>query len=515
MTRRDFIEKTGSASYLAMLGLGFIPEAKAKPFDLQKNKADKSIVILGAGLAGLCSAYELTQLGYKVTVLEARSRPGGRVWTVRGGTTETEIGGTLQTAQFDKGLYFNAGAARIPHNHELSLHYCRLFNIPLEIFMNMNEGGYYYSEGGTGTLANKRVKIREIHADLRGYTAELLTKAIDQKALDAEMTKEDLEKLAAYLKEEGDLDAMKKYKGSERHGYTRQGGYGEQTPVIAAPHALHDIIAAGLFHPAFSNVSEYTFNQQPVMLQPVGGMDALPYAFAKKLEGIVQYQTVVQEIRKTQPGVKIICKDKTGTIKEIKADFCICTIPLPVLKNIPSDLSADIRRAADFIPYMNTGKIGLQFKRRFWEEDDKIFGGISRTNMDITQIFYPSYNFMGAKGVLKGYYNFHDRALKMGNLSLAEREKAALEQGGKIHPQYATEFESSFSLAWQKIPYSQGGWAEYTDVQRKRFYPALTKPDDEIYLAGEHTSYLTAWMAGALESARAVVEQIHRRVNAS
>ncbi|WP_044173356.1 flavin monoamine oxidase family protein [Flectobacillus major] len=515
MTRRDFIERTGSASYLSLLGLGLIPEAKAKPFDLQRNKADKKIIILGAGLAGLCSAYELTKLGYEVTVLEARSRPGGRVWTVRGGTTETEIGGVAQTAQFDKGLYYNGGAARIPHNHELSLHYCREFNIPLEIFMNMNEGAFYYSDGGTGPLANKRVKIREVHADVRGYTGELLTKAIDQKALDEDLTKEDLEKLAAYLKEECDLDMTKKYKGSERHGYVRQGGYGDKAPQLSAPHAFHDIIAAGLFHPAFSNVSEYTFNQQPVMLQPVGGMDAIPYAFAKRLEGKVQYEAVVQEIRKTQPGVKIVYKDKTGTVREIKADYCICTIPLPVLKNIPSDLSSDMRRAIDFTTYMNTGKIGLQFKRRFWEEDDKIFGGISRTNMDITQIFYPSYSFMGKKGVLKGYYNFHDRAVKMGNLSLAEREKAALEQGGKIHPQYPTEFETSFSLAWQKIPFSQGGWAEYSDVQRKKYYPALIKPDEEIYLAGEHTSYLTAWMAGAFESARAVVEQLHLRVNGS
>lgn len=515
MTRRDFIERTGAASYLTLLGLGMIPEANSQPLDLQRGKADKKIIILGAGLAGLCSAYELTKLGYQVTVLEARSRPGGRVWTVRGGTTETEIGGPSQTAQFDKGLYLNGGAARIPHNHETTLHYCREFNIPLEIFMNMNEGAYYYSDNGTGPLANKRVKIREIHADVRGYTGELLAKAADQKALDQDLTKEDIDKLIAYLKEECDLDITKKYKGSERHGYLRQGGYGDQIPQLAEPHSLHDIIAGGLFHPAFSNVSEYTFNQQPVMLQPVGGMDAIPYEFAKRLEGKIQYQTEVKEIRKTQPGVRIVYKDKAGQEKELKADYCICTIPLPVLRNIQTDLSSDIRRAIDFTSYMNTGKIGLQFKRRFWEEDDKIFGGISRTNMDITQIFYPSYNFMGKKGLLKGYYNFHDRAVKMGNLSIAEREKAALEQGSKIHPQYAAEFESSFSLAWQKIPYSQGGWAEYTDAQRKRLYPALIKPDDEIYMAGEHTTHLTAWMAGALESAKAVVDQIHRRVNAS
>lgn len=105
MTRRDFIEKTGSASYLTLLGFGLIPEANAKPLNLQRNKANKKIIILGAGLAGMSSAYELTKLGYEVTVLEARNRPGGRIWTIRGGTTETEIGGLTQTCTFDKGLY--------------------------------------------------------------------------------------------------------------------------------------------------------------------------------------------------------------------------------------------------------------------------------------------------------------------------------------------------------------------------------------------------------------------------
>lgn len=499
---------------MAMLGLGLLNAAPLHAMELPGKISGKKVIILGAGLSGMATAYELGKLGYDCTILEARARAGGRVWTVRGGTLETEIGGTPQTAKFESGLYLNAGAARVPHNHEITLHYCREFKIPMEIFMNVNEGAYFYSEG-TGSLSNQRTKIREIHTDMRGYTSELLVKALDQSALDEQMTKDDVEKLVAYLKDEGDLDVLKKYKGSERRGYKKQGGHGVNPPEPAPAHQLQEIIRSGFFHPAFSNIGEYTFNQQPVMLQPVGGMDAIPMAFAKRLEGKIQYQAEVLEIRKTQPGVKIVYKDKAGVSRELKADFCVCTIPLPVLKNIQSDLSSEVRRAADFVPYMNTGKIGLQFKRRFWEEDDRIFGGISKTNMDITQIFYPSYNFLGEKGVLKGYYNFHDRAAKLGELSIADRQKVALEQGRKIHPQYDQEFEHSFSLAWQKIQYSQGGWAEYSESARKKFYPALIKPDDEIYFAGEHTTYLTAWMAGALTSARAVTEALHKRVSQS
>jgi monoamine oxidase len=125
---------------------------------------------------------------------------------------------------------------------------------------------------------------------------------------------------------------------------------------------------------------------------------------------------------------------------------------------------------------------------------------------------YPNYDYQAKKGVLKGFYNFSEKAVYTGNLSLKEREQLALQEGSKIHPQYMDEFENSFSLAWHKIPYSMGGWAEYTDTTRERFYPDLIKPDGNVYLAGEHTSYHTAWMAGAFESARRAIADIHARV---
>jgi monoamine oxidase len=164
------------------------------------------------------------------------------------------------------------------------------------------------------------------------------------------------------------------------------------------------------------------------------------------------------------------------------------------------------------VEYVPTGKMGLQFSRRFWEEDDQIFGGISRTNMDIAQIWYPSSGFLSSKGILVGYYNFAGEAFQLGNLSLAAREAHALKQGRKIHPQYDETFEASFSVSWHRVRYSLGGWAFYSQASRNNFYPILNEPDGPIYLAGEHLSYLTGWMAGALESAQQVVTTIHERV---
>lgn len=517
MTRRDFINAT-SASYASLLAWGQLQSAPASALNLPANgrRGDgpaRKVVILGAGLAGMATAYELGKLGYDCTVLEARSRAGGRVWTIRGGTKETELDGTLQTCGFEEGNYFNGGAARIPHHHQLTLQYCRELDVPLQIFSGNNEAAYLYNDGGSGDLANRRLRIKEYHNDMRGYTAELLTKALDQNALDQQLTKEDIEKLVDFLKNEGDLNTAHLYKGTNRRGYKTKAepGAGATPGSMADPFGLTDLLRSGFAQPVFYNVGDYIYEQQTTLLQPVGGMDAIPKALAKKLTGKIVYNAPVSELRKTENGVRVVYQ-QDGKPTELTAEFCVCTLPLPMLKNLESDLSGTVKRAADFVPYIKTGKIGLQFGRRFWEEDDWIYGGISRTNMDINQIWYPSFGFQSKKGVLIGYYNFYGRAEAVGALSVAEREKLALTQGAKIHPQYPAEFENSFSLAWHRVPYSGGGWATYDDNTRKKYYPALLEPDGNVYFAGEHTTYLTAWMAGAFTSARRTVEAIHSRV---
>nr|WKN40061.1 flavin monoamine oxidase family protein [Tunicatimonas sp. TK19036] len=514
LSRRSFLQRFSllvGSSYPAMVALDMIPKAPAKPFKLQGKGDGTRVIILGAGLAGMTSAYELNKLGYDCTILEARSRPGGRVWTVRGGTEETEIGGEAQQCQFADGEYINAGAARIPHHHEISMHYCRELGVPLEIFNNVNENAYLYSEG-SGPLSNRPMRIREVGHDLRGYTCELLHKAVDQKALDLPFSQEDREKFIEYLRVEGGLSPDMLYKGSDRRGYRTPPGAGAQPGELSEAYGLQDLIDSGFIDPAMSNLPVYTLDLQMTLFQPVGGMDRIPYALAEQVKNNIEYKALVKKISKTDDGATVIYTNADGEEKEISADYCICTIPLPVLSNISNNLSSNIQRACDFVEYKKACKIGMQFSRRFWEEEDWIYGGISRTNTTITQIMYPNYGYQSKKGVLKALYNFSEKAEYTGNLSLAAREELAMAEGSKLHPQYKDTFENSFSLAWHKIPHSMGAWAEYDSETRERFYPDLIKPDGNVYLAGEHTSYHTAWMAGAFESARRTVSDIHSRV---
>ena len=512
LSRRQFITRSamGGSAFPVMMALGMLPAAPAHAFNLTGDGKGKRVTILGAGLAGMAAAYELGKLGYQCTILEARNRTGGRCWSVRKGATHAETSQPQQTAAFDDGLYFNAGPSRIPHHHQLTMHYCRELGVPLEIYNNVNESTYYYSEG-TGKLSGKKVRAREIHNDVRGYMTELLAKAIDQGKLDTAMSAEDTAKVIEYLRAEGGLDVDKLYKASARRGYKEAPGAGAKAGVVDNPHALSDIIQSGLLDPDFYNVAEYTYELQMTLFQAVGGMDNIAKAFEKKVASAIQMGAEVTKITNTEKGVRINYK-KGGEQKEIESDFCICTLPLPVLSNIDHNFSSDVSRAIDYIPYISTGKIGLQFKRRFWEEDENIFGGITHTNNDLTQIFYPSNDYLGKKGVLIGYYNFNDKAKKVGALSIKEREQLALQKGSLIHPQYKDEFESSFSVSWHLTPYNLGGWAVYTTESRKTLYNAIIKPEKQVYFAGEHTTHLNAWMAGAFESARSAVTALHARV---
>ena len=122
-SRRELLMLIGTvagsaAMYHAMIALGFASESAYKgPIRLEGDPKGASVLILGAGLAGMTAALELRKAGYSVRILEFNSRAGGRNWTLRGGDSFTELGGFTQTCEFEQGLYINPGPWRIPYHH--------------------------------------------------------------------------------------------------------------------------------------------------------------------------------------------------------------------------------------------------------------------------------------------------------------------------------------------------------------------------------------------------------------
>lgn len=250
------------------------------------------------------------------------------------------------------------------------------------------------------------------------------------------------------------------------------------------------------------------------MLQPVGGMDQIGAAFERRVGDLIRFGAEVREIRQTDNKVQIGFVDRVSRQPhEVSADYCICTIPLRVLSRVDTNFSPMFKVAVERSIYSPTCKLAWQAKRRFWEDDLAIYGGISWTNHEITQVWYPSSGFNTRNGVLIGAYNFYPESIGFGHTSPALRDSAARNSLRAIHPDVDNLLEHPISVAWQNIPYSEGGWVYWDESSRRDLYPVLNQPDGRVYLAGEHLSYVTAWQEGAVLSAHRVIESLHARVH--
>ncbi len=511
MTRRFFIQALGAVAgveavhrTMQALGLSGTSEAHAASPDLPRGSGrGRSVVILGAGISGMTAAYELSKAGYRCTVLEATGRAGGRNVTVRGGDVIEEFG-VRQRVDFDRRdhLYANLGPARIPYHHRTILGYCKEFGVELEVFTNDNRAALFHNRERFG---GKSVEARRVLTDTRGYIAELLAKAVDGNALDAELTGDDRDRILDMLVRYGGLNPDRLYKGSNRGGYRGEHVHaGLKAGEVNPPLDLSELLKADFWR--YKLHYSHFINANPTLFQPVGGMDAIAKAFEQRVGPLIRYDSIVEEIRKTPAGVRVVAGGEA-----IDADFAICTIPATVLKDIPNDFSPETRTVVESITFVPAVKIAFQTRRRFWEEDDAIYGGISWTDQDITQIWYPPYGYHRDKGVLVGAYIWgKEPGLRFSAMSPAERLREAVAEGERIHPGYAAEIESGVSRSWLKTPFQKGGWPR----SRHKSPEALQRPDGPIHFAGDQVSGLPGWQEGAVLGAHMAVNAINERVMA-
>lgn len=473
-----------------------------RPGDWPANVGNgKSVVVLGAGIAGMTSALEMTRLGYNCTILEATAVPGGRNRTIRAGDVLTETD-SEQTCMFDfdNELYFNAGPARISHHHEFLLGYCREFGIALETFTNDNRAALLHS---TSSFGGQPIIARHVRADSRGNIARLLAMAVNQNALDLELSATDKTNVLEMMRQLGDLDSNFDYAGSSRAGFPGQENTGSrQRGELLNPLQLQDLISETFWQQR--QVFSEGLNQQPTMLQPVGGMDRIARAFETQVAADLITEAQVTEIRKIANGTRVVYRDRFGTITSLDADTCVCTIPATVLRNIPNDFSAAHQAEISSFLYSTAGRIAFQ-SRRFWEQDHNIYGGISWTTQDITQIWYPNSGFGQNNGILVGAYIFGGpAAANFANLSPQQRIDTAIGEGVNIHPELSAEATHGFSVFWPKVPFQLGAWGTSSPA-------TLLTGDDNIYFAGEHLSILQGWQEGAILSAYHAIDLIVAR----
>jgi monoamine oxidase len=518
MDRRSFIHLVGkaggvAAAYQTMAAMGLLatPPAYAGPPALPPGRG-RRVVIIGAGIAGVVLAHELRTAGYHPLVLEARSRPGGRNWSLRGGDTVVETGSTQHIPwDRDDHLYFNPGPARLPYHHEGILSYCRLLGVPLEVMCNDNRAALMQDDH---TFDGAPQLNRRVVNDVRGYVAELAAKAVDKDLLTQPVSPEDKDRLRSFLRNFGVLDKDLAYHGSARNGW-------EQPPDATHPGKANpplDIqqILASDFWKGPMQFGELS-TMAATMLQPVGGMGRIGQAFGRALGTAITYQAVVTQLRRTEAGVRITWKHAgTGREHQIDAPCVIVTIPFSALSGVDADFAPATRTAMQAVDYIPAGKVAYQASRRFWELDQQIYGGISWTSRDATQIWYPSGGLQKTKGILVGAYIWSDT---QGNAfaakPLPQRLSDTLDDVTHLHPQAPRFLADGISVAWKNVPYTQGGWAEWTREARATHFPILLKGDGPYLFAGEHMSHITGWQEGAVSSAHKVLGDIAERMRGS
>ncbi len=520
MNRRSLFKLIGMVAgsavmYQAMAELGHAGESGyTGPVKLEGDPKGATVLILGAGLAGMSAAFELRNAGYQVEVLEYNDRPGGRNWSLYGGDTYTELGGFTQQVQFAPGLYLNPGPWRIPYHHRAILDYCKRLNVALEPFTQVNYAAYLHSSKAFG---GKPIRYREVQADFNGHVAELLAKATHQTGLDQAVSKEDREVLLQAMRNWGALDKNYEYKKSletsERRGYIADPGGGlTSEPTLSEPLAMRELMQSQLWRfIAAGHIYEF----QSALFQPVGGMGMIGKAFGKELGSLIQYNAKVTEISQDDQGVTVTYHHSKsgGAPKVAKAQWCICTIPASILSQINLSVGAPMKSAIDSLYYDSAIKVGLQFKRRFWEQDESIYGGISFTDLPNALIGYPSTKFFDdGPGVLLGAYTFGANSFQYAALSPEERIRKTVELGTHIHPQYPAEFQNGVAVAWHRVPWTLGCAGHWTEELRAKHYNDLCAIDGRIMLAGEHASRLPAWQEGAVLSSLDAIRRLHQRV---
>jgi monoamine oxidase len=520
MNRRSLFRLIGAVAgsaimYQAMSELGYAGESGYRgPIDLQGDPKGASVLVLGAGMAGMSAAYELRKAGYRVQVLEYNDRAGGRNWSLYGGDTYTELGGLSQQVQFAQGLYLNPGPWRIPHHHLALLDYCKRLKVTLEPFLQVGYAAYVHSATAFG---GKPQRYRAVQADFNGHVAELLAKATNQSQLDQAVTREDKEILLHAMRTWGALDQNYQYKkgllSSKRRGYDSAPGGGlTSMPIASDPMALSELMQSRLWS-AISAGHIYEF--QSMIFQPVGGMGMIGKAFGRELGELIRYNAKVTQITQDAGGVTVAYTDRKngGATQTAKAQWCVCTIPASILGQIPMNIGAPLKNAIDALSYESAIKVGLQFKRRFWEQDESIYGGMTFTDLPNALIGYPNTRYFDdGPGVLLGAYTFGANAVQMTAMSPDERVRKTVEWGTQIHPQYPAEYQNGVAVAWHRVPWTLGCYGRWTEELRARHFDNLCAIDGRVVLAGEHVSYLGGWQEGALLSSLDAIRRLHERV---
>ena len=444
---------------------------------------NRTVTIIGAGLAGLAAAYDLQRAGWNVTVLEARNRVGGRVHTVR---------------SFSDGLVAEGGGEFIDKQHTRMLAFAKEFKLALgEVGSwqgQTDDWGAYEGKAGRSNdvnvwgfdLGNEYDRIWGTLAELAKYVPDPLhpETASNAKELDEQSAADWLNAQAVQPL------AKLAFADHIRSEYTCE------------PERLSLLDLARNAAMYYSTPSLYKSTYRVI-----GGNDQIPRAIAALLSD-VRLNAEVVSINNQPDGVSVTYK-QGDAFHTIVSAFAILAVPLTTARRIEFEppLPAAHHRMVNEISYGAVTKVLIQYRQRFWHESG--WNGRLSTDQPIVQTWEATSHLQGEQGILTAYTGGGPGA-KLSALSDEERIKLAVAVIEKIFPGSSSLIENTATIAWLNEPFTRASYMALAPGDVLNHWQTLFAPAGRLFFAGEHATAIQGFMEGAVESGQRAAEQIIR-----
>lgn len=451
------------------------------PLRRVQSSNPETIIVVGAGPAGLATAHRLRGSAKRVIVLEARDTAGGRVRTIR--------------APFDGGLYGEAGAARISEAHSFTLGWANEMNLSVTPFAATN-GAALLTVHGKRFSSSDNESLRAVDLDLRADEERGLTPG----ALLNRYIGDALADVGALDPSAETYRSWQAYDSETWPNWLRNRGASESAVALmtlgADPMALSALYV-------LRQIALHGGARRYYTIQ--GGMDRLPKTIAADLGDSVKYNAAVVAIDQGSRNVTVSYVE-SGRKSTITADRVVLAVPFSTLRRmtITPRFSAEKTQAIDSLAYYPATRVLLQTRDRFWAKAG--MNGAARTDYAL-ETWDDSYGQDGNAGLLSGTIGGRmDEALAP--LDARMRLEAVKKMMSQPFPEIATALEKSVIHRWDEDPWAHGAFAAFAPGQMTRFMPTVARPEGRIHFAGEHTSPWTGWMEGALRSGERVAQEI-------